>query len=407
MNLPRTSGVLLHPTSLPSGRLGPEAFAWVDWLAAAGQTWWQMLPLSPPDKHGSPYKSASAFAASPALLAEPDAPVTDAERDAFRAKASDWIEDWIAFAGESALDDQVRFDREWAELRRYAADRGVRLIGDVPIYVAPDSADERAHPEIFKPGFVAGVPPDAFTEDGQLWGNPVYDWPALQRRGYSWWIARLRRIFELFDLVRIDHFRAFTAYWAVPEDSPVASAGTWKRGPGAAPLLAAREALGGLPVIAEDLGVITPPVKALRESLGLPGMAVLQFGFTPGERDTQHVCSNHEENQVVYTGTHDNDTIRGWYDGLGPEQLALVQEAWDEYGISEDEPHWGMIRLALASPARLAMVQLQDVLGLGNEGRMNQPGTAGGWGWKLDELPSADLARRLRAATEAAGRSVS
>lgn len=404
MNLPRTSGVLLHPTSLPSGRLGPEAFAWVDWLAAAGQTWWQMLPLSPPDKHGSPYKSDSAFAASPLLLAEPDAPVSDAERTAFRVRASDWIEDWIAFTGVAALDDQVRFDREWAELRRYAADRGVRLIGDVPIYVAPDSADERAHPSLFKPGFVAGVPPDAFTADGQLWGNPVYDWPRLQRTGYAWWIARLRRIFELFDLVRIDHFRAFTAYWAVPEDSPVASAGSWKRGPGAAPLEAARAALGSLPVIAEDLGVITPPVKRMRESLGLPGMAVLQFGFTPSERTTQHVPANHEDNQVVYTGTHDNDTIRGWYDGLPPASVALVDESLREYGISEDEPHWALIRLAFASPARLAMVQLQDVLGLGNEGRMNQPGTAGGWGWKLDEIPSLDLAKRLRAATEAAGR---
>lgn len=404
MNLPRTSGVHLHPTSLPSGRLGPEAFAWIDWLAAAGQTWWQMLPLTPPDEHGSPYKSASAFAASPALLADPSAPVSDAERAAFREKAADWIGDWVAFAGEDALDDQVRFDREWAELRRYAADRGVRLIGDVPIYVAPESADELAHPEIFKPGFVAGVPPDAFTEDGQLWGNPVYDWPALQRRGYSWWIARLRRIFELFDLVRIDHFRAFIAYWAVPEDSPVASAGSWKRGPGAAPLLAAREVLGELPVIAEDLGVITPPVKRMRESLGLPGMAVLQFGFTPSERHTQHVPAYHEENQVVYTGTHDNDTIRGWYDGLPPESLALIDESLREYGIVEDEPHWALIRLAFASPARLAMIQAQDVLGLGNEGRMNQPGTAGGWGWRLDALPSEDLARKLRSATEAAGR---
>lgn len=404
MNLPRTSGVQLHPTSLPSGRLGPEAYAWVDWLAAAGQTWWQMLPLTPPDKHGSPYKSASAFAASTALLAEPDAPVSDAERAAFREKAADWIADWVLFAGEDALDDQVRFDREWAALRRYAADRGVRLIGDVPIYVAPDSADERAHPEIFKPGFVAGVPPDAFTADGQLWGNPVYDWPALQRRGYSWWIARLRRIFELFDLVRIDHFRAFTAYWAVPEDSPVASAGSWKRGPGAAPLLAARDALGSLPLIAEDLGVITPPVTQMRRSLGLPGMAVLQFGFTPSERNTQHVPANHEEDQVVYTGTHDNDTIRAWYDGLSPASLALVEASLREYGIEEDEPHWAMIKLAFASPARLAMVQAQDVLGLGNEARMNQPGTAGGWGWRLDELPSLELARRLRSATEAAGR---
>src|SRR3954470_8747333 len=230
MNLSRTSGVQLHPTSLPSGRLGPDAYAWIDWLAAAGQTWWQMLPLGPPDEHDSPYKSASAFAASPRLLGSPDAPVNAAERIDFRDRASDWIDDWLAFAGEDALDDQVRFDREWAALRRYAADRDVQLIGDAPIYVAEGSADHRAHPEIFKTGFVAGVPPDAFTDKGQLWGNPVYDWPALRRRGYSWWTARFRRVFELFDLVRIDHFRGFVAYWAVPEDAEFALSGSWKRG---------------------------------------------------------------------------------------------------------------------------------------------------------------------------------
>jgi 4-alpha-glucanotransferase len=404
MNLSRSSGVQLHPTSLPSGRLGPDAYAWIDWLAAAGQTWWQMLPLGPPDEHGSPYKSASAFAAWPGLLAEPDAPVSEAERRAFRARAADWIEDWIAFAGPEALDDQVRFDREWAALRAYGAERGVKLIGDVPIYVADGSADSQAHPEIFRDGFVAGVPPDAFTEDGQLWGTPLYDWPALQRRRDSWWIARFRRIFELFDLVRIDHFRAFTAYWAVPAASPVASAGSWKRGPGRAPFDHAREALGDLPVIAEDLGVITPAVTRLRESLGFPGMAVLQFGFTPSERDTQHVPANHVENQVVYTGTHDNDTIVGWFEGLEAPQRALLEESLAHYGIDEPEPHWALIRLAFASPARLAMIQLQDALGLGNEGRMNQPGTAGGWGWRLDELPSLDLAARLREITQDSAR---
>jgi 4-alpha-glucanotransferase len=404
MNLPRSSGVQLHPTSLPSGRLGPDAYAWVDWLADAGQTWWQMLPLGPPDEHGSPYKSASAFAAWPGLLAEPSAPVSADERDAFRAKASDWIDDWVAFAGPDALDDQVRFDREWAALRGYAADRGVRLIGDAPIYVADGSADVQAHPEIFQTGLVAGVPPDAFTDDGQLWGNPLYDWPALQRRGYLWWIARFRRIFELFDMVRIDHFRAFTAYWAVPAGAKTAAEGQWRRGPGRAPFEHARRALGELPLIAEDLGVITPPVKRLRESLGLPGMAVLQFGFTPSERNTQHVMELHEENQIVYTGTHDNDTIRGWYDTLTPESLELLDEALSARGIAEEEPHWALIRLAFSSPARVAMIQLQDALGLGSEGRMNQPGTTGGWGWRLDRMPSADVAKRLREATEAASR---
>ena len=404
MNLPRTSGVQLHPTSLPSGRLGPDAYAWIDWLADAGQTWWQMLPLGPPDKHGSPYKSASAFAAWPGLLAEPSAPVTASERIAFRERSADWIEDWLAFAGVEALDDQVRFDREWMALRRHAGERGVKLIGDAPIYVADGSADVQAHPGLFRDDAVAGVPPDAFTADGQLWGNPLYDWPALQRTGYAWWIKRFRRIFELFDLVRIDHFRAFTAYWAVPASAETAAEGKWVRGPGRAPFEHALRALGELPLIAEDLGVITPPVKRLRESLGLPGMAVLQFGFTPSERNTQHVLARHEENQVVYTGTHDNDTIRAWYEGLSPASLALVQEALDANGIIELEPHWAMIRLAFSSPARLAMVQLQDVLGLGNEGRMNQPGTAGGWGWRLDEIPGLDVAAQLRSATEAAGR---
>ncbi len=404
MNLSRSSGVQLHPTSLPSGRLGPGAYAWIEWLAAAGQSWWQMLPLGPPDQHGSPYKSASAFAASPLLLADPAAPVSSSERLDFRERAADWIEDWIAYAGLEALDDQVRFDREWGALRRYAAERGVRLIGDIPIYVAEGSADAAAHPEIFKRDVVAGVPPDAFTDKGQLWGNPVYDWPALRRSGYAWWIARFKRIFELFDLARIDHFRGFTAYWAVPASAEYALEGSWKRGPGRAPFDAAREALGDLPLIAEDLGVITPPVTRLRLSLGLPGMAVLQFGFTPSERHTQHVPANHVENQIVYTGTHDNDTIRAWFDGLGDAERALLDEALSEHGIADPEPHWALIRLAFASPARVAMVQLQDVLGLGPEGRMNQPGSVGGWGWKLDELPSLDLANRLRDFTAEARR---
>jgi 4-alpha-glucanotransferase len=404
MNLSRSSGVQLHPTSLPSGRLGPGAYAWIDWLAAARQTWWQMLPLGPPDKHGSPYKSDSAFAASPLLLADPQAPVSSSERLAFRERSSDWIEDWIAFAGIEALDDQVRFDREWGALRRYASERGVKLIGDIPIYVAEGSADVAAHPEIFKRGLVAGVPPDAFTDKGQLWGNPVYDWPALRRTGYAWWIARFRRIFELFDLARIDHFRGFTAYWGVPADAKFALEGSWKRGPGRAPFDAARAALGDLPLIAEDLGVITEPVKQLRLSLGLPGMAVLQFGFTPSERHTQHVCGNHVENEVVYTGTHDNDTILGWFEALSGPERALLDEELERYGISDPESHWALVRLAFASPARVAMVQLQDVLGLGSEGRMNQPGSVGGWGWKLDELPPLDLAKRLREVTEAAGR---
>ena len=405
--LSRSSGVQLHPTSLPGGRLGPEAYAWVDWLAEAGQGWWQMLPLGPPDRAGSPYKSASAFAAWPGLLAEPDAPVSGEEEDAFRERSAYWIDDWERFAGPGAVADQVRFDREWGALRRYAAERGVRLMGDVPIYVAPGSADHLAHPELFQGHAVAGVAPDYFSETGQLWGNPLYDWPALQRRGYRWWVERLRRTLELFDAVRIDHFRAFVAYWSVPAEADAATAGRWRRGPGRAPFDRMRARLGELPLMAEDLGLITPAVERLRRSLGLPGMAVLQFAFAPDDPRSPHHPKRHEETSVVYTGTHDNDTLRAWWEtadaGMRENAAAAVRAA----GVEEPEPWWGLARLALASPARLAMVQAQDLLGLGSEARMNLPGTEGepNWRWRVARGAfTPALARRLRAATEAADR---
>ncbi|MCA1690330.1 MAG: 4-alpha-glucanotransferase, partial [Actinobacteria bacterium] len=310
MNFPRSSGVQLHPTSLPSGRLGPEAYRYVDWLAAAGQSWWQMLPLGPPDRHRSPYKARSAFACWPGLLAEPGAPVTVGEEDDYRERQGYWVGDWERLAGgRRALRDQVRFQREWDRLRAYAADRGVRLIGDLPIYVAPGSVDHESHPELFKPGAVAGAPPDDFAPRGQHWGNPLYDWPALQRRGYRWWIERFRRSFELFDVVRVDHFRGFVAYWSIPEEAPDASFGRWQRGPLGAPFEAARRELGTLRVIAEDLGVITPPVHRLRDELGFPGMVVLQFDFGRGGGQP------HRRESVTYTSTHDQDTVLGWWRG--------------------------------------------------------------------------------------------
>jgi len=395
----------LHPTSLPSGRLGPDAYAWIDWLAAAGQSWWQLLPLGPPDRYGSPYKSRSAFAAWRGLLAEPRARVTAAQALDFRERAGGWIEDWIAFGGRGALLDQVRFAREWAALRAYAGERGVRLIGDIPIYVAPGSADQRAHPEIFQPGAVAGVPPDAFAAKGQLWGNPLYDWQALRRAGYGWWIDRFRRTFELFDMARVDHFRGFASYWAVPAPARDARGGSWRRGPGRALFDTVAERLGPLPLIAEDLGVITPPVERLRDELGLPGMVVLQFGFTPSEPRSPHILEHHVEQRVAYTGTHDHDTVDGWYASLDDRRRALVDAAIDRRGVREREIHWSLIRLTFSSVARIAMVQCQDVLGLGSQARMNTPGTASGcWRWRLDAIPARELALRLRAATEAAAR---
>jgi 4-alpha-glucanotransferase len=405
--LPRSSGIQLHPTSLPGGRLGAEAHALVDWLADAGQTWWQVLPLGPPDRHRSPYKSRSAFAAWPGLLADPKAPVSKDEEADFRERHAYWIDDWARLGGRGAVADQVRFEREWGELRRHAADRGVRIMGDVAIYVAPGSVDHRSHPELFQDGAVAGVPPDFYSETGQLWGNPLYDWPALRRRGYRWWIERLRRTTELFDIARIDHFRGFVAYWAVPADAKEALSGRWKRGPGRAVFDAAERELGSpLPLVAEDLGVITPAVDRLRESLGLPGMRVLQFGFDPDDPDGPHRPENHVEDAIVYTGTHDGDTARGWYESLDGTRRALVDAELERRGFAADEPWWGLVRLAFASPGRVAMVQAQDVLGLGSEARMNMPGRAGGsWRWKLEPgALTSDLAKRLRDATDEAGR---
>jgi 4-alpha-glucanotransferase len=399
MNLPRSSGILLHVTSLPRGRLGPDAYAFVDWLQAAGQTWWQVLPLGPPDPDRSPYMASSAFAAWPGLLAEPDAPVSLEAVEAFRLRESVWIGDWERFAGAGAVEDQVRFDREWRALRSYAARRGVRLIGDLPIYIAPGGADHLAHPELFQRGAVAGAPPDALSAVGQLWGNPLYDWPALRRRGYRWWIERLRRSCALFELSRIDHFRGFVSYWSVREGLKTAKAGHWRRGPGAALFHAAERELGSLPLVVEDLGIITPAVEALRELLGLPGMVVLQFAFGGGPSNP-HRPENHRRNLVVYTGTHDTDTALGWWQSL-PERVRATT------GLDPAEPHWSLIRMALGSRAAVAVLPAQDVLGLDSSARMNMPGTTDphNWTWRLEPARlTEELAARLRSETEAARR---
>jgi 4-alpha-glucanotransferase len=392
-------------SSLPGGRLGREAFRFVDWLADAGQSWWQVLPLAPPDRFRSPYKAASAFAAWRGFLESPRAPVSRSEQLDFREREGFWIADWVRFGG--SLADQIRFDREWSALRRYAAERGVRLFGDVAIYVAPGSVDHRAHPELFAEGAVAGAPPDAFSDLGQLWGNPLYDWPELRRRGYVWWVERLRRTLSLFDAARLDHFRGFVSYWAVPAGDPDARGGRWRRGPGRALFDAFRQELGDqLPLVAEDLGVITPAVARLRDSLGLPGMVVLQFGFDGAWRSSPHWPGNHVAASWAYTGTHDHDTVAGWYGSIDDEVRERVDAQCRHAGVWEPEPWWRLIRLCLSSQASVAMMQAQDLLGLGSEARMNFPGRRGGnWRWQLQ--PGAltpALARRLREATAASGR---
>ncbi|HEV2591792.1 MAG TPA: 4-alpha-glucanotransferase [Gaiellaceae bacterium] len=392
MRLQRSAGILLHPTSLPNGVLDEHAFRFVDWLADAGLKWWQVLPLGPPDETGSPYMSPSAFAGSPGMLADRSAPVSGAELEAFRERNAYWLDDWVA-VGCSA-EDQVRFEREWQALRAYAAERGVRIFGDMPIYVAMDGADHRAHPQLFQKGAVSGVPPDAFSVTGQLWGNPLYDWTAMRKDDYRWWIERMQRALALVDLTRIDHFRGFVAYWAVPASHGTAEHGKWRRGPGKALF----DRLGRVPLVAEDLGVITPPVERLRRELELPGMVVLQFALG-GDTRNPHRLENHEEQSVVYTGTHDNDTTVSWWESLSDEERASS-------GLDARDPAWSLIERAWSSRAALAITPLQDVLRLGSDARMNLPGTdEGNWQWRYvaGDL-TKESARRLRELTERSSR---
>jgi len=398
VQLPRSAGILLHPTSLPGGCLDEEAYRFVDWLEAAGQSWWQMLPLGPPDEFGSPYRTASAFAASPALLAEPQARVSERELEDFVARHPYWTGEWARCAGVGALADQVRFEREWTALRAYARRRGVRLIGDVPIYVSDVGADVEAWPELFEHGEVAGAPPDALSRNGQHWGNPLYDWPVHRATGYRWWVERFRRAGELVDLSRVDHFRGFVSYWAIPARHKTARSGRWRPGPGAELFRTVERALGGLPLIAEDLGSITAAVYRLRDELGLPGMAVLQWAFGRS-RSNPHAPRNYRRNQAVYTSTHDTNTAVGWF-------ASLTRKEQEATGLDPDEPNWGLIELAQRSRAELAVVPAQDVLGLGSEARMNRPGEPrGNWAWRLERgALTPELAARLRAATSRGAR---
>ena len=303
---------------------------------------------------------------------------------------------------------QFLFFRQWERLRRRARDLGISILGDVPIYVAMDSADVWSRPELFaldedrRPIEVSGVPPDYFSETGQLWGNPLYDWARMEREGFAWWIDRIRAVLRTCDMLRIDHFRAFTAYWAVPARDATALGGRWRPGPGRRLFEAARVVLGGLPILAEDLGMITQDVKDLLASVEVPGMKVLQFAFY-GD-DSEYLPHNHPVRSAVYTGTHDNDTARGWYAALKDEERRRV---WDYLGSDGREIEWALIRAAYASVAETAVVPMQDVLGLGSEARMNTPAAPGGnWRWRArDEAFRAETAERLRRMVVLAGRS--
>lgn len=473
-DIPRSCGILLHPTSLPGrygvGDLGANARAFVDALVAARHTWWQMLPLNTPGHGGSPYSAESAFAGNPALidleeLAEREL-VTREQLDALAAEAATrpadrvdfgdgiraklalltsayerwkasgdhdafegfaegqghWLDEYTLYAAlkeandnkswrdwapelvsrqpdalEAAREEHAEaierhafwqwiFFEQWAALRNYAAERGVKFIGDIPIFVAMDSADVWTHRHLFKldeaghADVVAGVPPDYFSKTGQKWGNPVYDWAANEREHYAWWISRVRKAIETVDLVRIDHFRGFQDYWETPADEPTAINGAWARGPRDAFFEAIRGALGHVPFIAEDLGDIDEAVYGLRDRHGLPGMKIMQFAFG-GEPDHPFLPHTYPTHCVAYTGTHDNDTTRGWYDALSAGEKHRVRV----YLQSSDENVLrSMFRHLYASRAELVVLPAQDLWELGTESRMNTPATVeGNWAWRM------------------------
>ena len=471
-NSSRCSGILLHPTSLPgphgSGDLGPAAFHFVDWLASAGQTLWQMLPLGGIGPGNSPYMSSSAFAGNvllidllalqPWLSADDLAPSPEfapqrihfdqvvpwrmerlhraAQNFAQQASTQEragfadfcrihahWLDDYALFMALADVHGQTLwcnwpaplaqrdaqalrqartqhraevqfwqfcqwcFFSQWGRLRHYANERGIRIVGDLPIFVAYQSADVWAHQQLFEldasgqARVVAGVPPDYFSASGQRWGNPLYRWQNHRQQNHAWWIARVRHTFTLVDVLRIDHFRGFVAHWEIPASEATAIAGRWVRGPGASLFEAIAAELGVLPIIAEDLGVITPEVDALRQQFRLPGMRVLQFAFG-GENTNTYLPHNHETNTVVYGGTHDNNTAIGWWQEASVAERSHVQAYLDTDG---QEIQWDLIRAACASVADTAIHPLQDVLGLGAEHRMNLPGQGEGyWEWRFE-----------------------
>ncbi len=492
----RSSGILMPVSSLPSpygiGTLGKAAYEFVDFLADAGQRWWQMLPVGPTSYGDSPYQSFSTYAGNPYFvdldMLREDGLLTQEEIDAvywgsdparvdyaaiyngrfaLLAKATErgwdrdteelnafmeqnrtWLPDYALYmavkrhfgmrAWTEWEDEDIRlhrpvavekyrrelwedvrlftyiqflFFKQWNALRSYARKKGIGIIGDLPIYVAMDSADVWSDPRSFQldeknvPTAVAGVPPDYFSEDGQLWGNPLYNWPAMEADGFGWWIRRVDGASKLFDVIRIDHFRGLASYWAVPYGETTAKKGRWIPGPGIRMVRAITGWFPQLQFIAEDLGILTPDVTELMEQSGLPGMKVLEFAFDPVEPGV-YLPHNHPKNCVCYVGTHDNAPVLQWKDEADP---AEVDMAVRYLGLNEEEGfHWGMIRGGMSSVADLFVAQMQDVLGLGAESRMNTPGTLGGnWQWRL--LPgqiTPELAAKLHEMTRIYGRLV-
>ena len=414
----REAGILCHITSLPSGKLGPDAFTFIDLIAEAGISVWQVLPLTPPDEHRSPYASTSAFAGwvklcDPSFEYDPDHELISDWLSVNAHWAWDWglydvlkeIHDekpWFEWpeplrnrhpeAIEEAMQthmprirgrivNQVRFQRDWMILRHYAEQKGVKLFGDLPIFVAKDSVDVWVRPHLFHHDVVAGVPPDYCSEDGQRWGTMMYNWDAHREDEWTWWRMRMARMCGLFDMVRIDHFRGFESAWAIPVGDETARNGQWMNGPGDDILQAIIDVSGDTLIVAEDLGIIPESVTELRKRHNLPGMSVLHFGFDDENEDNPHRPANLSKDRVVYTGTHDNDTTMGWWESASSERKVRIGEV----GLAGENACDTLIRLAMESQAPLAIVPIQDVLQLGTKSRMNTPGKAtGNWSWKFE-----------------------
>ncbi len=471
----RASGILLPVTSLPSkygiGCFSREAYEFIDQLREAGQSYWQILPLSPTSYGDSPYQSFSSFAGNPYLidlealveegvLTEEECSACDfgstpelidyekiyrkrfsllrlayersgitqnPEYIRFARENAFWLEDYALFMAVKQCFDgaawsewaedirkrwgfaldyyrrecyfeiefykyiQFKFLEQWSKLKAYANEQGIRIIGDIPIYVAFDSADAWASPEMFQfdseyqPIAVAGCPPDAFSATGQLWGNPLYRWEYHRQTGYQWWCRRMEHCFQLYDVVRIDHFRGFDEYYSIPWGEETAENGHWEKGPGMELFTTLQGRLGQRDIIAEDLGLQTPTVQKLLKDSGYPGMKVLEFAFDPNE-ETGYLPHCYDKNCVVYTGTHDNETLVQWYHGLDEECRAFAEEYMDNADTPEEEKYWDFVRLAMMSTADTCIIPLQDYLGLDRKARINKPSTVGGnWVWRMEK----------------------